>query len=64
MEITWLHNVGCILQEIVKNYPIHKALVADFDAAVTRMTIYKQYDWSFYVIFKDMFEKSFSRRNT
>ena len=56
--------MGCILQETVEDYPILKALVDDFDAAVTRMTIYKQYDWSFYVIVKDMFEKSISRRNT
>ena len=55
--------MGCILQETVEDYPILKALVADFDAAVTRMTIYKQYDLSFYVIVKDMFEKSISRRN-
>ena len=42
----------------------HSQGTADFDAAVTRMTIYKQYDWSFYIIVKDMFEKSISRRNT
>ena len=38
-EITWLHNVGCILQETVEDYPFLKALVADLDTAVTRMTI-------------------------
>ena len=54
MKITWLHNVGCILQETVENYLIHKALVADFDAAVTRMTIYKQYDWSLFVIIEEL----------
>ena len=56
--------MGRILQETVEDNLILKALVADFDAAVTRMAIYKQFDWSFYVIFKDMFEKSISRRNT
>ena len=50
--------MGCILQETVEDYPILKALVADFDAAVTRMTIYKQYDWSFYVIIKELIKKN------
>ena len=49
--------MGCTLQETVEDYPILKALVADFDAAVTRMTIYKQYDWSFYVIIKELIKK-------